>query len=380
MKRPKKTPPKAKKKRAAAAAPSEDAQNASSLFKWTLLAMIGMTITAAVMMLVVYPSSSGPGAGRAIEFDVTTTDPSALAEQLHDAGLVTNARYFALYLRLTGGTGSIIKGTHYLTNDASPRELAHRLERRGASHVKVVVPEGWTRFDIAKRLDSSHVCTARAFLVASESRTLLDELHVQGPSAEGYLFPATYDLELDSDAHDLVRQMVRLFDKRYAALEEKHESGLKDLSDSLGWGRREIVTLASMIEKEAAVDDERPVIASVFLNRLRDPSFTPKKLQCDPTAGYGCLVGNSPACATYNGKITHEINADPENAYSTYVHEGLPPGPIGNPGAKSLESVMSPALTHYFYFVAKGGGRHTFSETLGGHNAAVHDGGAPSQP
>ncbi len=376
MTRPKKTSSKSKKKRAAAAAPSEDAQNASRLFKWTVIVMLAMTITAGIAMFVVYPSSAGPGEGRAVEFEVTTADPTLIAEGLHAAGLVSNARYFALYLRLTGGTGSIVKGMHYLTNDASPREIVRRLERRGASHAKIVVPEGWTRFDIAKRLDSSRVCTLRAFLAASEDKKLLDELHVQGPSAEGYLFPATYDLELDSDAHDLVRQMVRLFDKRYAALEEKHESGLKDLSDSLGWGRREIVILASMIEKEAVVDDERAVIASVFLNRLRDPSFSPKKLQCDPTAGYGCLVGTSTACASYTGKITHEINADPENAYSTYTHEGLPPGPIGNPGVKSIEGVMSPALTHYFYFVAKGGGRHAFSETLGGHNAAVHDGGA----
>lgn len=374
-----KTPAKPKKKREAPAQ-SEDARNASSLFKWTVIVMIAMTVTAAILLVVVYPSAPGPGTGRAVELEVTRTDPGELAEDLHAAGLITNPRYFALYLRLTGGTSSVVKGPHYLTNDASPREIAHRLERRGASHGKIVVPEGWTRFDIAKRLDALHVCTARSFLVASEDKKLLDELHVQGPSAEGYLFPATYDLELDSDPRELVRQMVRLFDKRYAALEEKHETGLKDLSDSLGWGRREIVILASMIEKEAAVDDERAVIASVFLNRLRDPSFSPKKLQCDPTAGYGCLVGASTACASYNGKITHEINVDPENAYSTYTHEGLPPGPISNPGARSIEAVMSPALTHYFFFVAKGGGRHTFSETLGGHNAAVHDGGAPVQP
>ena len=163
------------------------------------------------------------------------------------------------------------------------------------------------------------------------------------------------------------------FDKKYEALESKHEPGLKDLSDSVAWGRREIVILASIVEKEAAVDDERPIVASVFLNRLRDPAFSPKRLQSDPTAGYGCLVVMTSACTSYIGKITHEINADPENPYSTYTHDGLPPGPISNPGAKSLEAVMSPALTHYFYFVAKGGGRHTFSETLGGHNAAVHD-------
>ncbi len=354
-------------------AKTDDERSASGLFKWTLgIAVVFLAVTVGVMFGV-YPNGAGSGNGLPVLVDVDHESAESLADKLQKAGLINSTRYFKWYVRLTGGTGSIVNGPHLLTNDASPRELMHRLERRGASHVKVVVPEGWTRFDIAKRLDASTVCTTRAFLKASEDPKLLAELHVVGPSAEGYLFPATYDLELDSDATDLVKQMVHLFDKRYAALEEKHDAGLKDLSDSLGWGKREIVILASMIEKEAAVDDERAVIASVFLNRLRDPSFLPKKmLQSDPTAGYGCLVGSSLACASYNGKITHDINVDEANAYSTYVHPDLPPGPIANPGAKSIEAVMSPALTHYFFFVAKGGGRHTFSETLGSHNAAVH--------
>lgn len=352
----------------------DDERSASGLFKWTAAIMLVMLITTTVVMFGVYPSAAGPGPGAPSEVDIENETATSLAEKLHAAGLVANARYFAWYVRLTGGAGSVVNGHHLLTDEASPRELLHRLERRGASHVKIVVPEGWTRFDIAKRLDALHVCTARTFLKSTEDAKLLASLHVQGPSAEGYLFPATYDLELDSDTAELVTQMVHLFDKRYAALEEKHDAGLKDLADSLKWGKREIVILASMIEKEAAVDDERSVIASVFLNRLRDPSFLPKKLQSDPTSGYGCLVGTSLPCVGYTGKITHEINVDEANAYSTYVHEGLPPGPIGNPGARAIEAVMSPALTHYFFFVAKGGGRHTFSETLGGHNAAVHVG------
>jgi UPF0755 protein len=360
--------PTRKRKKAA----RDEERSATSLFKWTVSIMLVLLALTAALMFGVYPSMPGPGPGAPSEIDIDSETAASLASRLQAAGLVANARYFGWYVRLTGGAGSVVKGHHLLTDDASPRELLHRLERRGASHVKIVVPEGWTRFDIAKRLDALHVCTTRSFLKATEDEALLGSLHVQGPSAEGYLFPATYDLELDSDPSALVTQMVHLFDKRYAALEEKHDTGLKDLADSLGWGKREIVILASMIEKEAAVDDERSVIASVFLNRLRDRSFSPKKLQSDPTAGYGCLVGASPPCVGYAGKITHEINLDEANAYSTYVHEGLPPGPIGNPGAHSIEAVMSPALTHYFFFVAKGGGRHTFSETLGGHNAAVH--------
>jgi len=377
---------KKRKKRARKDAPSasranapntDDARSASRLLRWMAIAVALFTLITAALLVVVYPRSPGPGAGRPVVIDVKTTDPAELARALQEARIISNARYFAWYVRLTGGGGSIVQGPHFLTDDASPREILARLERRGASHAKVVVPEGWTRFDIAKRLDATRVCPTYAFLEATTDEKLLAELHVPATSAEGYLFPATYDLELDSDPKDVVRQMVHLFDKRYDALAEKHDSGLKDLSDTLSWGRREIVILASMIEKEAVVDDERAVIASVFLNRLRDPSFQPKRLQCDPTAGYGCLVGVSTACLGYNGKITHDINMDPDNAYSTYTHDGLPPGPISNPGAKSLEAAMSPALTHYFFFVAKGGGRHTFSETLGNHNAAVHGDAGP---
>jgi UPF0755 protein len=146
---------------------------------------------------------------------------------------------------------------------------------------------------------------------------------------------------------------------------------------SASLGVREVVTLASMVEKEAAVDDERPIIASVFLNRLRDPAFHPKRLECDPTASYGCLVAPEKAasCAGFTGKATAAIEHDPDNLYSTYTHEGLPPGPIANPGARALEAVMAPAITHYFYFVAKGDGHSTFSETYEAHAGAVRDAG-----
>ena len=353
--------------------PKTDEDRASGLGRWFGIIFVALLVATGVLLLGVYPRATGPGSGSAIELDIGDESASDLALTLKKAGLIDNVKAFTWYVRLTGGTSSVVKGKHLLTDDASPRELMHRLERRNASRAKIVVPEGWTRFDIAKRLDATHVCTARSFLDATTDEKLLAELHVPPPSAEGYLFPATYDFELDSDARDLVKQMVHNFDKKYEALESKHEPGLKDLSDSLGWSRREVVILASIVEKEAAVDDERPIVASVFLNRLRDKEFSPKRLQSDPTAGYGCLVVPTAACVNFTGKITHDINADAENPYSTYTHDGLPPGAIGNAGAKSLEAVMSPSLTHYFYFVAKGGGRHTFSETLGSHNAAVHE-------
>ena len=163
--------------------------------------------------------------------------------------------------------------------------------------------------------------------------------------------------------------MKHEFDRRWDVLSRAHGSTLTDVMSDAHLTVRDVVTLASMVEKEAAVDDERPVIASVFLNRLRDPAFHPRRLECDPTASYGCLVAPEKAasCATFTGKATAAIEHDPDNPYSTYTHEGLPPGPIANPGAKSIEGVMTPATSRFFFFVAKGEGRHAFSETYASH-------------
>ena len=344
--------------------------------RWALWIAGAVVGGVAVALLVVFPGGRGPGAGRDVELVIPGDEsPEALARRLEAAGLTVHPRLMAAYLRFTGGAGRVVPGVHLLTDDLSPRDLVARLERgTGAGHVKVTIPEGWTRFDIARRLQTLHVCALRAFLDATISATLLAELHVPGETAEGFLFPATYDLAPDSDPSDVVRRMKAEFDRRWGILESRRQSGLLDLTRTLGWGPREIVTLASMVEKEAVVDDERPLIASVFLNRLRDPAFTPKILQCDPTAGYGCLVApeRAPSCVAFAGKITHDIVADAQNPYNTYKHEGLPPGPISNPGARSIDAVLNPAVTRYFYFVARGEGRSTFSETYGAHTAAVH--------
>jgi UPF0755 protein len=348
-----------------------------------MVAVVGLALLGAMLLLlVVFPAAKGPGSGRDVELDVPGGESTdALVGRLSAAGLTESPRLFGIYLRATGGAHRVVPGVHLLTDDLSPNDVMARLERTpSAGHVRVTIPEGWTLFDISRRLQAMHVCTVRSWMTAVKDPALLEELHLTGDSAEGFLFPATYDFAPDSDAADVVRRMKAEFDKRYAALEGKHDVGVLDLSNSLHWTTREIVTLASMVEKEAAVDDERATIASVFLNRLRDPTFSAtsgKYLQCDPTAGYGCLVlpELAPSCLGYTGKITHDIVADAANPYNTYKHEGLPPGPIGNPGARSIEAVLAPATTHFFYFVAKGEGRHTFSETYAGHAAAVRASG-----
>ncbi|WP_394829764.1 endolytic transglycosylase MltG [Pendulispora albinea] len=350
-----------------------------AIAKWIAVIMVAIAALLFGALVMIYPARKGAGGGREVDLVLMGDEsPEALAGKLAGAGLIEDPRIFAWFVRASGASGKVAKGSHFLTDDLSPSELLTRVEKRGAAtRVKVAVPEGWTRFDIAKRLHTLRVCSKGPFLEATRDPRLLGELRIEGDSAEGFLFPATYELAQDSAPEDVVRRMKSEFDRRFATLEERHASGTLDLAQTLHWGTRQIVILASMIEKEAVVDDERRTIASVFLNRLRDPKFTPKLLQCDPTAGYGCLVDptRSPACAAYTGKITHDIVADPTNPYNTYKHEGLPPGPISNPGAKSIEAAMDASATRFFYFVAKGGGRHHFSETYAGHTAAI-DGNA----
>lgn len=348
----------------------------SRTFAWIVILGLGALFAAfATYVLVVFPASAGPGAGKDVEVTIERdASVESVLERLDKAGLVRSPRLFALYARLVGLKAA--PGVHLLTDDASPYEIVHRLEREGhATRAKVTIPEGWNRFDMAKRLETLHVAWGQAFLDATANTDLLREIGIEGDSAEGFLFPATYDLPLDSDPKEIVRRLVAEFDRRWSQLEQNHRLGRAQLESGLGWGRREIVTLASMVEKEAAVDDERPIIASVFLNRLRDPSFKRKVLQSDPTSAYGCLAlrDRVPSCAGFAGKPTHAINVDPLNTYSTYVHEGLPPGPVGNPGMKSLQAVLAPATTKYLYFVVRGDRRHTFSETLEEHNTAVKD-------
>jgi UPF0755 protein len=388
----KKTPgsPRSKRPRPKRAAPAaEQAAKPSALaaflaahkraIGYGALAMAATFTVALGALLVVFGRSRPSGTGGVVDVDwPADLGAEASADKLAALGLVDDASAMAVFLRATGGTREFVAGPHLLPTGASPWELRRYLARSMLRpSAKLVVPEGFSRFDIAARLEKLKIASKRGFVAASADPKLLAELGIDkdGPaeSAEGYLFPATYDLALDSDPRDVVRALDAAFEKRWAALAQGHEQGLASLRSSLGWGRREVITLASIIEKEAAVDDERPLIASVFLNRLTDPSFHPKRLQSDPTSAYGCVAypDEAPACKGWSGKPTPAILHDAKNRYSTYTHAGLPPGPISNPGARSIDAVLAPATSKLLYFVATGGGRHTFSDSLGAHTQAV---------
>jgi UPF0755 protein len=181
--------------------------------------------------------------------------------------------------------------------------------------------------------------------------------------------------------------LVRRHRQVFAELRAAHAKTVAELKKTLGFDDHKIVVLASIVEKETGRAEERPRIAQVFMNRLRMPTFSPKLLQTDPTIIYGCTVGTprSPACLKWDGRIRRIQLEDRENPYNTYTHEGLPPGPISNPGRAALEAVMAPDHTPYLYFVAKndGTGSHYFSKSVAEHNAAVvkyQRGGKPLAP
>jgi UPF0755 protein len=241
----------------------------------------------------------------------------------------------------------------------------------------VTLPEGYTHLQIGERLEEREVCTREELAKAVVDGSLLKELEISATSGEGYLFPATYQLMVDSDAAQVVRQLVSETRKRLSRLDARHPGALAELGANRKWGAHELLTLASIVEREAAVPEEQRLIARVFLNRLDDPTFRPARmLQSDPTASYGCQVAASaaPSCAGFTGKVTPEMLRDPQNPYNTYRHPGLPPGPIGNPGEAALDAVLAPATADYLYFVADGHGRHRFSRSFEEHRRAIEQG------
>lgn len=343
-----------------------------------MVATIG--IVCAVLFLG-YGRLRGPEQSGVVEIDWPAgLNAEEAAAFMAEAGIIQNEPAMAMFLRGTGGTDDFIPGPHLLSQGASPWEIRRMLARSpDRPTARITIPEGYNRFDIAARLEKQHIAGRKAFLAATTDALQLDKLGIEragsvgAESAEGYLFPATYDFPKDADPREVLQRLVKEADRRWEAILAQRKDGFAALRATLGWGRREVLTLASMVEKEAAVDEERPLIASVFLNRLLDPGFHPKRLQSDPTSSYGCIAwpAEAPSCAQFAGKPTPAINTDPRNRYSTYVRAGLPPGPIANPGARSIEAVLAPAATKYLYFVASGAGRHTFSESLDAHNDAV---------
>jgi UPF0755 protein len=315
-------------------------------------------------------SAQGP-----VELDVPKgANAHDVADLLYKAGLIDRPLAFRIYAGQRGVAGRFKAGRYVLAAPIAPRQILDALVKGAADElVAVTIPEGKNLLEVADILDAAGVADKAEVVMRATDPTFVASLGVPGASLEGYLFPDTYKLRPHTPAARVLAPMVRRHKQVFDELSAAHVKGVVDLKKTLAFDDGQIVTLASIVEKETGQPQERPRIAQVFINRLRFPTFNPKLLQTDPTIVYGCTVGTprSPACLKWDGRIRRIQLEDRENPYNTYTHEGLPPGPISNPGRAALEAVMAPDHTPYLYFVAKNDGTHYFSKTVAEHTAAV---------
>jgi UPF0755 protein len=277
------------------------------------------------------------------------TGTGDIADTLAKAGVV-RSRWDFLLARVASRTRVLQAGEYRFDRAASPMEVVRRIARGDIFYYELVVPEGRNLFDIAAAVEQLGLFPAPKFLEAARDPTLIRDLDPQAPTLEGYLFPDTYKLSRHTTPDRLCRLMTGKFRDAWRSL---HTTA----------GVHRSVTLASLVEKEGKLADERPRIAAVFENRLR----IGMKLDCDPTTIYAALL-----LRHYRGVI-YRSDLDSDHPYNTYRHAGLPPGPIANPGLASMRAVLAPSDSDSLYFVARadGSGGHEFSSTIAAHESAV---------
>lgn len=278
---------------------------------------------------------------------------SAVADTLEARGIVDGEMFFKLYAKLKGADRSVKPGVYAIRRGTAWDEILDRLVEGDVLTARVAVPEGWTAAQIAARIAAAAEAdpdTVRALLADSASAA---RFGVPGPTLEGYLFPATYVVPVGTPADEIVATMVRRYGRAWTP-------EMRTRADSLGLSEREVVTLASIVEREARVWEERPTIAAVYLNRLERGM----RLQADPTVQYA-LGEQRPRL------LRAHIDSVADSPYNTYTHGGLPPGPIGSPGDGAIRAVLEPADVPYLFFVAGPDGRHRFTRTYDEHLAAV---------
>ena len=317
---------------------------------------------------------SGTARGR-VEVEIPKgASAGEVAAILHAAGLVERPTIFRLYAGQRGVAGRFKAGRYVIWAPAAPKQMLEVLVKGAADElVAVTIPPGKNLLEVAEIFAAAGVTTKNEFLVQATDPAFAAQLGLPGSTLEGYLYPDTYKLRPRTPASRALVPMVRRHRQVFEELRAAHGKGLAELRRTLGWDDYKVVILASIVEKETGQAQERPRIAQVFLNRLRFPTFKPKLLQTDPTIIYGCTVAvpRSAACERWDGRI-HRIQLDDkENLYSTYTHEGLPPGPISNPGRAALEAVMAPDSTPFLYFVSRNDGTHVFARTVAEHEANV---------
>ena len=293
--------------------------------------------------------NSSPGQRGLFSLDIEAgMTASRIARTLHDERVIRSPRFFRLLARFRGYDRQIHAGTHWVDGNASANDILEQLLTGGVRIARITIPEGLTIRQMATIFAAELPFTEAEFIAAAHDSALVDEWALLGaPSMEGYLFPDTYHLDISSRPREVVETMAGRF-------REVFDGEIAGRCDSVGLTPHEVVTLASIVEKEAQVARERGIISQVFLKRLE----LDYKLGADPTVKYA--MGNA-------GRRLSFRDIEIDSPYNTYLYPGLPPGPICSPGRGALEATVRPADTDFLYFVANWDGTHTFTRSLNQH-------------
>jgi UPF0755 protein len=309
------------------------------LSRLLIIAALGLAAWVAYGLLV----PAGPSGEKLVQLKPGSS-ARRIAADLEKAGIIRSQFAFVLWHYLHGRK-PLKAGEYSFDHPAKVSDVYDRVLHGDVNFRTVVVPEGFNIFDIAGAVEDAGLGRREDFLQVARTETaLVRDLDPQAPSLEGYLFPDTYRFTRTQSLHDIAASMVRRF--RQAA----HDA---DLSHDL----HNVVTMASIVEKETGVADERPVVASVFYNRLSRNMA----LKTDPAVIYAALLNSR-----YRGAI-YQSDLHFDSPYNTYLNPGLPPGPICNPGRAALQAAMHPATTDYLYFVSDNQGHHNFSKSESEH-------------
>lgn len=307
----------------------------------------------AAAALVATAACGGEPHGEPVRFTVPAgTGMSAVVDTLASREIIEWPAVFGVYARVQGAARTIKPGVYELRRGTAWPDILETLVSGDVVTMRIVVPEGWTAAQIAARIAAATETPVDSIREHLLSDSVAAALEVPGPTLEGYLYPATYQFPVGTPARDVVRTLVARYRRVWTP-------ELRARADSLGLSEREVVTLASIVEKEARRWEERDTIAAVYHNRLR----IGMPLQADPTVQYA--LGEHQSRLLYS-----HIDDVADHPYNTYTNRGLPPGPIASPSQGTIEATLRPADVDFLYFVARADGGHVFTRSLAEHNAA----------
>jgi len=284
------------------------------------------------------------------------SNTETIADQLVEAGILRNRLPFIAYLRFTNNAQRLKAGEYRFAGPANPKQITERLIKGDIYFRVITIPEGLTAQETIELLALNGFGTIEEMEPILRNTDWIRDIDPNAETLEGYLFPETYHFSRKAESRRIIQTMVEEFRKQLKTVLAEHPM-------IPGWSIPEAVTLASMIEKEVRKAEERPLVSSVFHNRLESRM----QLACDATIIYAMKLAG-----TYNGNI-RKSDLSMESPYNSYLHRGLPPGPIANPGADSLRAALNPASTDYLYYVSRNDGTHVFSKNYREHQQAVDE-------